>query len=794
MTIASLIVAVEANTVKLETGIKGIQGTLDTAGSVASKFGSILAGAFSVAAVTSAIKSYADFTGKLTDLSAKTGIGVEALQRLRFAAEQNGGSLEMVTTAVSKLGANLAGGNKSALGALDALGLSFTQIRDMQPDQAFTTIADAITKIHDPMAQSKLAMDLFGKAGATLLPMMKGNLSETADAANRLGIVLSSEAVAAGDKFGDTMGALSLVGQSVIHQVLEPMIPVLTVVAQWIGEKLPAATRFIIDALQTGFVRTLMEAKSWLQQFLLSVAEGVNSIPLLGQKIGFSAETIKQLRSSASQANDALAIFDTQTKAVGASQTKTAVTVGHLNLNYAEQEETTNKATRAAAKLVAEQEKFRASVQRLDTAQYFVPFKAAVLEVENILEALPSSADIAWNAMTRFKDGVKTASLAAETFGQMLRANLSTELNKIPQTIANAFTGGGGILGALQATLTSVGSTIGGALGLSIGGPLGSSIGSALGSMAGLILNPLKKLFGFGVDEAAKAAAEAAAKANEALLASLQSQVAGFKTDLQGLIGKGAELGYVFDQAGNVVSVKFDKMREVAGKYGTDLASLGPAFQSARLSEAAQTIIDDFWLLVHGGADVGAVLEGMAPQINTLVNDSIKFGTKIPENMAPWIKELLRAGKLTDDSGVKMTDLTKLAFGDPVAAQFLTVQSAILELVKKIDDLITRISSIPDNKNTTIRVTTIHDDIYNSFTGGGGEPDWGGAQAMGGDYYVTRPTLFLAGEAGPERASFSGANRGGSGGGGADNDTVLRAIRDLPRAVKLAVSDALVGV
>jgi hypothetical protein len=37
--------------------------------------------------------------------------------------------------------------------------------------------------------------------------------------------------------------------------------------------------------------------------------------------------------------------------------------------------------------------------------------------------------------------------------------------------------------------------------------------------------------------------------------------------------------------------------------------------------------------------------------------------------------------------------------------------------------------------------------------------------AKGGDFWVTKPTLFLAGEAGPERATFSGANNRGAKGG-----------------------------
>lgn len=48
-------------------------------------------------------------------------------------------------------------------------------------------------------------------------------------------------------------------------------------------------------------------------------------------------------------------------------------------------------------------------------------------------------------------------------------------------------------------------------------------------------------------------------------------------------------------------------------------------------------------------------------------------------------------------------------------------------------------------------------------TPGGPPPDDGGGQALGGRYHVTRPTMFLAGEAGPEDAFFSGANKRFSG-------------------------------
>lgn len=57
--------------------------------------------------------------------------------------------------------------------------------------------------------------------------------------------------------------------------------------------------------------------------------------------------------------------------------------------------------------------------------------------------------------------------------------------------------------------------------------------------------------------------------------------------------------------------------------------------------------------------------------------------------------------------------------------------------------------------------------VSSEMSGGGqvlstiGNVGIGGAQATGGDYMVNRPTLFLAGEAGPERATFTPLSGGG---------------------------------
>jgi hypothetical protein len=512
-----------------------------------------MGGALAAMGVVSAIRNFTDLTGELTDMSLKTGIGVEALQRMKFAAEQNGGSLEQVTGAIAKLGANLAGGNDSAAAALKTLGLSFDEIRNMAPDQAFTAIADAIAKVPDPMAQSKLAMDLFGKSGASLLPMMKGNLTETAAAADKLGIVLSEDVVAAGDEFGDSLGALSSVGQAVIAQVLAPMIPVLTTVTQWMGEKLPGAVRFVVDAIQTGYVRAFIEAKVKLSEFLLGVAEGVNSIPLLGEKIGFSATTIQNLRNSVQQAKDTLTIFDQKTVATTTSQEKASVTMKALNLDYEAHKKSADKSAQEQAKFAAEVEKTNASILRgmATQADFTAAIERHTARVGDaiIAEALRRTeyeksvaaqrvlfANLELDAKRSREE--QELQLVAQ---RVLFANLETQAKQSTSSIGAAFRDiGKTIIGALQgggSVLQSVGSSLGSALGTdlvkhfgsSITGLLGNTLGGAinamipgLGAMLGPLLGKLTSLF--GISKEIKEARAAVVELEDSIIGSLTAQ------------------------------------------------------------------------------------------------------------------------------------------------------------------------------------------------------------------------------------------------------------------------------
>jgi hypothetical protein len=295
-TIASLIVNVEANTAKLVKDVEGIQGSLDKVGTMASKLGTALASAFTVGAVTGAVKGFVDAASALTDLSQKTGISTTELQRLKFAAEQNGGTLEGVTSGIAKMGKALIEGNSGTVAAVSRLGLSLADLRKMEPGEAFAALSDAIAKVPNPLERSKLAMDLFGKAGADLLPTMTGNLAETMKAADRLGIVLDEKTVAAGDNLGDTFTALQGVGMGVIGKMLAPMLPAIQAVATGM---LSAGN--VVDFLRDMFdalVRVGLIAVKGLVDAAIKVGELAQKVPGLSKVFGENTAEMQMARDA----------------------------------------------------------------------------------------------------------------------------------------------------------------------------------------------------------------------------------------------------------------------------------------------------------------------------------------------------------------------------------------------------------------------------------------------------------------------------------------------------------------
>lgn len=200
----------------------------------------------------------------------------------------------------------------------------------------------------------------------------------------------------------------------------------------------------------------------------------------------------------------------------------------------------------------------------------------------------------------------------------------------------------------------------------------------------------------------------------------------------------------------------YEALTQKAAGFGITLDGLGPKFQQVSIEARSKDLADFLIDATAAGGDVGGMLEGLQDEISALVNDSLKFGSAIPDNMKPYIEELARAGKLTDENGNKIEDLTNLKFEKtPLDEGLDKLTKSIDHLSDVLDGVPSKIDKIGDSADS------IPDNPYKNWQRP--DDDWSAPipipMAAGGMGRVTRPTLFMAGEAGPEEYAFSGGGK-----------------------------------
>ncbi len=224
-----------ADDTKLVRGLRAAEKRLKAFGAGVQSIGTKLfgLGAAAVAPLLATTNVFADMGDQLAKMSARTGISVEALSQLGYAAEQSGADLETLEGGVRKMQKFLveaAKGSKSAESTLSKLGLRLSDMGRLSPDQQFELLADRISKIKDPAIRAATAMEIFGKTGTTLLPLMQDGakgIEALKQQARDLGLVISTEDAKAAEVFGDTLSDLWKVIKSGVFAIGAALAPLL---------------------------------------------------------------------------------------------------------------------------------------------------------------------------------------------------------------------------------------------------------------------------------------------------------------------------------------------------------------------------------------------------------------------------------------------------------------------------------------------------------------------------------------------------------------------------------------
>lgn len=116
-----------------------------------------------------------DVASQLNKISGELGISTDAVQELNYAAIDADISVEDLQTGMRGLSRGLlsaARGSKEAALNFSGIGVNIKELSALSADEQFERMADAIAGIEDPGKRTATAMRVFGRSGATLLPLL----------------------------------------------------------------------------------------------------------------------------------------------------------------------------------------------------------------------------------------------------------------------------------------------------------------------------------------------------------------------------------------------------------------------------------------------------------------------------------------------------------------------------------------------------------------------------------------------------------------------------------------------
>lgn len=236
--IGALRVDLGINSAQFTAGLKQSQANLAKFGkAITVGFAAVSAAAITAgAAMGVAVKSAIDNADAMSKAAQKVGVTTEALSRLKYAADYSDVSLEQLTGGLGRLSKSMldvAGGSQGpAATAFKALGIAVTDASGnlRNADAVFIDIAERFARLQDGSTKTALAISLFGKSGADLIPMLNSGrqgLAAFAAESDKVGKTLSSKTGKAAENFNDTMGRVQQVMEGVVWQVAEAALPAL---------------------------------------------------------------------------------------------------------------------------------------------------------------------------------------------------------------------------------------------------------------------------------------------------------------------------------------------------------------------------------------------------------------------------------------------------------------------------------------------------------------------------------------------------------------------------------------
>jgi hypothetical protein len=727
---------------------------------------------FFVNAVSGAVAEVVQLAAKAEQLQNKsltTGMTTGAIQSLQRLSENAGLSADAVTFSVSRMQRSLAaGGDNFRKAGLDAQALLKLGTSDQ-----LKAVADRIMAIENPAQRTAAAMEIFGRGGQQLLPVLK----QLAEGNEALKISLSDAQIEAlgnlDDAIDDMTGSWT--------DMKEQFFAVLGSSPEFVGA-LKSITAGLQDMMVfTGLVASGIAMISREVDRLLSKPRDV-------MEVWFGAEldmpdigkaTKKSVGKFGAAGGGPALGLPTAEEALGMMNVADLKKgIGSIEEQAKALDKLIDKQEKAAKAAAAHGKEMRTLTFAIDGQAFslaqattsldkhlatWIDFKPVdltkdLLDLNKALGQGPEmGADILGGVISRGKRGAEQA-LDDLQLGSRLTKSLGEGMKDLPNVMLAAIQGGGDVFKAMGASIGGdIGSELGKDLAKSIGGKLGSALGSLagpLGSLAGSLAGGLIDKLGIGGNKVIMQVNDMRDSFFEARggFIELQKQLQGLTNqDLVKQIFDAKtvdEFNASIKEVNDLLDAQAQSQQALQAaieEYGISVEELGPKFAQQQMDERAQKLFQDFQLLMAATDDVNLVISKMGPSLNEFVSSSIAAGTTIPEAMRPIVEELIKSGQLLDENGeaYKSTEEAGITFAQSMSEQFTT-------LIDKLDTWISMLLGIPKDIQTNVTVNTKRTGDSEELPGPPGDRDNDPVTPFATGGIVTQPTLGLVAEAGAE--------------------------------------------
>lgn len=686
----------------------------------------IAATAGAVKGLAGVVMGAADWANKLLDTAAALGTTLEATQRLQAASVATGTDFELVRNSIVKMQEAIV----DAPEKLNGLGLALDHIKAMAPEQQFEAIATQLLKIEDPARRNAIAIEIFGKKWADLVPFVEQGFQAMEKAT-----VVSDDTV---KSLGDLKAATIGLGRE--------WDTLWNTIGGAVG-KSPAIVggiQAITDALSR-MQRAVQSGGFWdAWGNIVAGAFGLKGQPSAPAPINRAEEDRKRLEAGLA--------------------TRSGVTAGSGEVILGETEGERQQRLKREADAKRERERAAREAQREELArikkendaiddynQKYYGSRTGPFPSDELFQERQREARIrtGLSSFATFGGGVGTVSgkgsisevnaLPAETARAI--NELSNNAEQAAEAIAEMayeskqldfqkFVSGMNAIGAALSGIEQLAAKMGIEVGTFTGlGQSGLDFAKAAKKDASGKRGPLDQQIGAGIgiltgafDAGRHGGAVAGGLSGAATGAAAGSQYGPWGGIIGGAVGAGAGLlgaltapdPKVFAQVANALAQiaghasKYEqhikdadeaqkKTQAAVEKYGFTIHELGPAWKQQELNKQAISLYEEYTLLDRAGISHTNIIKRMGPAMQDYFQTAVAAGAAIPVQMRPALEEMVKLGELTDGAGNKMKSLEGLRWTE-------TLEESLQRVVEALDRMTQSWGNIPRSVDTAINV------------------------------------------------------------------------------------------